>query len=91
MLRNANFAGSPVRHTHKVRGRKSHAALGVETRYDDGPFRLPQDLKLVSGFAKWTGPLAGGTLRASATGYHVEFRSPEQVPLPAVGDTASVE
>ena len=58
--------------------------LGVETRYDDGPFELPQDLKLVSGFAKWTGPLAGGTLRASATGYHVKFRSPEQVPLRAI-------
>ena len=58
--------------------------LGIETRYDDGPFDLPQDLKLVSGFAKWTGPLAGGTLRASATGYHVKFRSPEQVPLRAI-------
>ncbi len=58
--------------------------LGIETRYDNGPFDLPQDLKLVSGFAKWTGPLAGGTLRASATGYHVKFRSPEQVPLRAI-------
>ena len=58
--------------------------LGVETRYDNGPFGLSQDLRLVSGFAKWTGPLAGGTLRASATGYHVKFRSPEQVPLRAI-------
>ncbi len=58
--------------------------LGVETRYDDGPFDLAQDLRLVSGFAKWTGPLGGGTLRASATGYHVKFRSPEQVPLRAI-------
>ncbi len=58
--------------------------VGIETRYDDGPFDLPQDLKLVSGFAKWTGPLAGGTLRASASGYHVKFRSPEQVPLRAI-------
>ncbi len=58
--------------------------LGAETRYDDGPFELPQDLKLASGFAKWTGPLAGGTLRASATAYHVKFRSPEQVPLRAI-------
>ena len=58
--------------------------VGIETRYDDGPFDLPQDLELVSGFAKWTGPLAGGTLRASATGYHVKFRSPEQVPLRAI-------
>ncbi len=63
---------------------KGNLLLGVETRYDDGPFQLPQDLKLISGFAKWTGPLAGGTLRASATGYHVKFRSPEQVPLRAI-------
>ena len=58
--------------------------IGGEARYDDGPFRLPQNLQLFSGFAKWTGPLAGGTLRASATGYHVDFRSPEQVPLRAI-------
>ena len=58
--------------------------LGIEARYDNGPFDLPQDLKLFSGFAKWTGPLAGGTLRASATAYHVDFRSPEQVPLRAI-------
>jgi outer membrane receptor protein involved in Fe transport len=58
--------------------------LGAEARYDNGPFALPQDLQLFSGFAKWTGPLAGGTLRASATGYHVDFRSPEQVPSRAI-------
>ena len=58
--------------------------LGGEARYDNGPFQLEQDLQLFSGFAKWTGPLAGGTLRASATGYRVDFRSPEQVPLRAI-------
>ena len=58
--------------------------IAGEARYDDGPFKLPQNLQLFSGFAKWTGPLAGGTLRASATGYHVDFRSPEQVPLRAI-------
>ena len=58
--------------------------LGIEARYDNGPFDLPQDLKLFSGLAKWTGPVAGGTLRASATAYHVGFRSPEQVPLRAI-------
>ena len=60
--------------------------LGAEARYDDGPFDLPQELQLLSGFAKWTGPLGGGTLRASATGYHVTFRSPEQIPLRAIAD-----
>jgi len=58
--------------------------LGAEARYDDGPFDLPQKLRLFSGFAKWTGPLGGGTLRASATGYRVDFQSPEQVPLRAI-------
>ncbi len=58
--------------------------LGIEARYDNGPFDLPQALELFSGSAKWTGPLAGGTLRASATAYHVGFRSPEQVPLRAI-------
>ncbi len=58
--------------------------IGGEARYDNGPFQLEQDLKLFSGFAKWTGPLASGTLRASATAYRVDFRSPEQVPLRAI-------
>ena len=58
--------------------------LGAEARYDDGPFVLSQNLQLFNGFAKWTGPLGGGTLRASAIGYHVKFRSPEQIPLRAI-------
>ena len=58
--------------------------LGLEARYDNGPFDLPQDLRLFSGLAKWTGPLGGGTLRTSANAYHVGFRSPEQIPLRAV-------
>ena len=62
----------------------SDVLLGVEARYDDGPYDLSQKVRLFSGFAKWTGPLGGGTLRASATGYHVDFRSSEQVPLRAI-------
>ena len=58
--------------------------LGGELRYDDGPFDLPENLKLFSALAKWTGPLSGGTLRASVMAYHVDFRSPEQVPLRAI-------
>ena len=58
--------------------------IGGEARYDNGPFKLKQDLQLFSGFAKWTGPVAGGTLRASANAYRVDFRSPEQVPLRAI-------
>ena len=60
------------------------ALLGLETRFDDGPYELKEKLKLVSGFAKWTGPVAGGTLRASATAYRVTFKSPEQIPQRSV-------
>ena len=58
--------------------------LGGELRYDNGPFKIPGDLQLFNGFAKWTGPLGGGTLRASLDAYHVDFRSAEQVPLRAI-------
>ena len=58
--------------------------LGVEARYDDGPYDLSQKVRLFSGFAKWTGPLGSGTLRASATSYRVNFRSSEQIPLRAI-------
>ena len=58
--------------------------LGGEARYDDGSFDLSQDLQMFSGLAKWTGPLGGGTLRASLNGYRVDFRSPEQIPLRAI-------
>ena len=60
------------------------ALLGIETRFDNGPYKLKEKLKLVSGFAKWSGPVAGGTLRASGSAYHVTFRSPEQIPQRAV-------
>ena len=58
--------------------------LGVEARSDDGPYDLSQKVRLFSAFGKWTGPLGGGTLRASATGYRVDFRSSEQIPLRAI-------
>ena len=58
--------------------------LGVEARSDDGPYDLSQKVRLFNGFAKWTGPLGGGTLRASATSYRVDFRSSEQIPLRAI-------
>ncbi len=60
------------------------ALVGLEARFDNGPYDLKEQLKAVNGFAKWTGPVAGGTLRASATAYHVTFKSPEQIPQRAV-------
>ena len=39
--------------------------VGIEAKCDDGPYDLAQKVRLHSGFAKWTGPLGSGTLRAS--------------------------
>ena len=58
--------------------------LGGEARYDKGPYDLSQNVKLLSGFGKYTVSLGGGTLRASATAYHVKFNSAEQIPQRAV-------
>ncbi len=58
--------------------------LGGEVRYDNGPFDIPGDLRLFDALAKWTGPVGGGTLRTSLQGYHVDFRSAEQVPQRAI-------
>ena len=58
--------------------------LGGEFRYDNGPYRIPGNLKLFNLFAKYTVPLGDGTLRASLDAYHVDFRSAEQVPERAI-------
>jgi hypothetical protein len=53
--------------------------LGGEFRYDNGPYEIPGNLKAFNILTKWTGPVGGGTLRASFDAYHVDFRSAEQV------------
>ena len=58
--------------------------LGGEARYDEGPFEIPGDLRLFNALVKWTGPIGGGTLRTTLQGYHVDFRSAEQVPQRAI-------
>lgn len=58
--------------------------LGGEFRYDNGPYEIPGDLKAFNILTKWTGPVGGGTLRASFDAYHVDFRSAEQVPQRAI-------
>ncbi len=58
--------------------------LGGEVRYDNGPFEIPGDLRLFNALVKWTGPVGDGTLRTSLQGYHVDFRSAEQVPQRAI-------
>ena len=58
--------------------------LGGEFRYDNGPYDIPGNLKAFNLLTKWTGPVGGGTLRASFDAYHVDFRSAEQVPERAI-------
>ena len=58
--------------------------LGGEFRYDNGPYEIPGNLKAFNILTKWTGPVGGGTLRASFDAYHVDFRSAEQVPERAI-------
>nr|WP_295660989.1 TonB-dependent receptor [Polymorphobacter sp.] len=58
--------------------------VGGEVRYDNGPFEIPGDLRLFNALVKWTGPVGDGTLRTSLQGYHVDFRSAEQVPQRAI-------
>jgi len=58
--------------------------LAGEFRYDNGPYEIPGNLKAFNILTKWTGPVGGGTLRASFDAYHVDFRSAEQVPERAI-------
>ncbi len=58
--------------------------LGGEFRYDNGPFEIPGDLRLFNAIVKYTAPAGGGTLRTTLEGYHVDFRSAEQVPQRAI-------
>ena len=60
------------------------ALVAVEGKTYDDPFDLDADLLHVNAFAKWTRPLGGGTLRASALGYHAEWNSTDQIPRRAI-------
>ncbi len=59
--------------------------LALEARTNDDPYDLDANLLHLNGFAKWTTDLAGGTLRASATGYHARWNSTDQIPDRAIG------
>lgn len=58
--------------------------LSGEARYDDGPYQIKQRLNQFSSYAKYTVPVGDGVLRASFTGYYVDFYSPEQIPQRAI-------
>ena len=72
------------------------AASNIETKTGDlivalegktyqDPYALDAKLLHLNGFTKWTLPLAGGTLRASATGYYATWNSTDQIPRRAIG------
>lgn len=60
--------------------------VALEGRTNDDPYDLDANLLHLNGFAKWTGPLAGGTLRASALGYHARWNSTDQIAERAIGN-----
>ncbi len=60
--------------------------VALEGRTFDDPYRLDADLLHVNAFAKWTGRVGDGTLRASALGYHAEWSSTDQIPRRAIRD-----
>ncbi|MFO0690237.1 MAG: TonB-dependent receptor plug domain-containing protein [Myxococcota bacterium] len=61
--------------------------FALEGRTNQGPFHLDANLLHVNGFGKWTAPVAGGTLRASASGYYATWNSTDQIPDRAIGSS----
>ena len=59
--------------------------FALEARTNDDPYDLDANLLHLNGFAKWTTEVAGGKLRASATGYHARWNSTDQIPDRAIG------
>lgn len=60
-------------------------ALGVvEGQTRNSAYLNKERLRHINAFAKWTGEVAGGTLRANLMGYHARFNSTDQIPLRAV-------
>ncbi len=59
--------------------------VALEGRTNQDPYALDANLLHLNGFAKWTVPLADGTLRASATGYHATWNSTDRIPDRAIG------
>ena len=54
--------------------------IGVEGTLSNGPWVLDEDLEKVNGLVK----LSGANWRISATGYHADWTSSDQVPLRAI-------
>ena len=67
-----------------VPSRAGDLLVALETKTFEDPFDLDADLLHINAFAKLTRPLADGTLRVSALGYHAEWTSTDQVPRRAI-------
>ncbi len=63
---------------------RGEALLAIEGKTFDDAFDLDANLLHINAFAKWTLPVAGGTLRASALGYYGEWNSTDQIPRRAI-------
>jgi len=61
--------------------------VALEGRTNQDPYALDANLLHLNGFAKWTAPLAGGTLRTSASGYYATWNSTDQIPDRAIGSS----
>ncbi|MBP2513804.1 TonB-dependent receptor [Sphingomonas sp. PvP018] len=59
--------------------------LATEVKANDGPWALPEDLRHVGAFGKYTVDTGMGVLRASLSLYDARWRPTEQIPVRAIG------
>ena len=62
------------------------AIVALEGRTNAAPYHLDANLLHFNAFTKWTGEAFGGTLRASALGYHATWNSTDQIAARAIGN-----
>ena len=67
-----------------VETKRGDLLVALEGRTFDDPFRLDSDLLHLNAFAKWSGAVGQGILRASLLGYHAEWQSTDQIPRRAI-------
>ena len=60
--------------------------LATELKANDGRWQLPERLRHIGAFGKYTVPTGMGTLRASLSLYSARWRPTEQIPVRAIGN-----
>lgn len=79
------FARLVAGQTFKQAAKNAATTLGFEAGRDDGPWKLEENLRRFSGFARHTwSNAAGEEFSFTALGYRAEWRSTDQVPQRAV-------